>query len=248
MTKKTIFLLILGIIFTRFILLSKIPLALNRDEAAIGWNAYSIIKTLKDEHGQFLPINFKSIGDYKMPLYIYASILPIKLFGLNEFSVRFWSSFSGGIQVFAIYFITKKLLKSKKTALISSLFLLFNPWAVFYSRIAFEANLALAFFMVGTLLILKEKLIVGLFLYLLSCLTYSSSLILIPIFCLILFILNKNLRQKQMIIAWSVFTLLFLLIFGIVFKTSSQKSAISIFSNPTIIDPYNKTRTNCYAD
>lgn len=248
MNKKIFLLLTIGIILTRFLGLTKIPLALNRDEAAIGWNAYSILKTAKDEHGQFLPLNFKSIGDYKMPLYIYASVLPIKIFGLNEFSVRFWSSLAGGISVFTLYFLSLEFFKSKKTALLSSILLLFNPWAVFYSRIAFEANLALALFLLGTLFILKEKLIIGFLLYLLSSLTYSSSLILIPFFCLTLLIFNKNLRNKKHYLSWSIFSLLFSLIFIVLYKTSSQKSTISIISNPTIIDTYNQLRTEIYAN
>jgi len=68
--KNKLFLIIVFLaIAVRFIGLTKLPPVLNRDEAAIGWNAYSILKTGKDEHGQFLPLAFKSIGDYKMPLY-----------------------------------------------------------------------------------------------------------------------------------------------------------------------------------
>ena len=106
--KKILFSIVVLSFITRFFNLGSLPPALNRDEAALGYNAYSILKTAKDEHGQFLPLSFKSIGDYKMPLYIYATVIPVKLFGLNDFSIRFWSALAGVISVVMIYLITKK--------------------------------------------------------------------------------------------------------------------------------------------
>ena len=84
MSRSILIVIILAIII-RFAGLSVLPPALNRDEAAIGWNAYSLLKTGKDEHGIKWPLNFKSIGDYKMPGYIYATILPIKFSALMNF-------------------------------------------------------------------------------------------------------------------------------------------------------------------
>jgi len=48
----------------RFYLSSTYP-PLLWDEAALGYNSYSILKTGKDEYGSVLPIIFKSFGDYK---------------------------------------------------------------------------------------------------------------------------------------------------------------------------------------
>ena len=49
--------------------------SLNSDEAAIGYNAYSLLQTGKDEHGQSWPLHFKSFGDYKPGGYFYL-VLP----------------------------------------------------------------------------------------------------------------------------------------------------------------------------
>lgn len=261
MNKKLLIFLILGIILTRFIGLASLPPALNRDEAAIGYNAYSILKTGKDEHGQSFPLNFKSIGDYKMPLYIYATIIPVALFGLNDFSIRFWSALAGGISIFALYFLIKQLLHPSKLpvkqinliATISSILMLFNLWAVFYSRIAFEANLALALFLTATVLITKKTKnqlyhYLGLILYLLASLTYSSALIFLPPFLLMFIFLNRKSQLKPAKrISWLIFFVLFIFIFFSLWSISSQKSAISIFSNPTLIDHYNQLRTASFA-
>ncbi len=224
--------IILLAILVRFIGLSSLPPALNRDEAALGYNAYSILKTAKDEHGQFLPLSFKSIGDYKMPLYIYATVIPVKLFGLNDFSIRFWSAFAGVISVIMIYLITKKPLAALLMAL--------NPWAVFYSRIAFEANLALALFLVGLWLIINKK-IWGLIFWLLACLTYSSALIFIPLFFIFIYY-----RYHPKIVPSILFIAFFSLIFVGLWQVSSQKKNITVFSDPYLIDTYNKERTFQY--
>ena len=40
------------------------PPALNADEAANAYDAYSILKTGKDQYGNTMPLRFKSFGDY----------------------------------------------------------------------------------------------------------------------------------------------------------------------------------------
>jgi 4-amino-4-deoxy-L-arabinose transferase-like glycosyltransferase len=250
--------LLLIIIFlaaaVRFINLNQLPPALNRDEAAIGWNAYSILKTGRDEHGQFLPLAFKSIGDYKMPLYIYASTIPVALFGLNDFSIRFWSAIAGVVSVIAIYYLTQELVKKRSVALLAAALLAFNPWAVFYSRIGFEANLSLAFFLTGLYLLLKGLgktvwLYVGLAVFLLAFLTYSSSLIFIPLF-LAVFILvwRQKLLRPAAIIAWLIFALAGALIFKNLWTVSAQKSNITVFSDPSILDYYHTTRSRIFQE
>ena len=66
----------------RLFLLGKIPLSLYWDEASLGFNAYSISQTLRDEHGTFLPVsNFVAFGDFKAPGYIYLDALVVKILG-----------------------------------------------------------------------------------------------------------------------------------------------------------------------
>jgi 4-amino-4-deoxy-L-arabinose transferase-like glycosyltransferase len=70
------------------------PPSLTWDEAAWGYNAYALGIDGKDEFGRFLPVDyFESFGDYKPPVYAYLAILPVKVFGLNEFSTRLPSAF-----------------------------------------------------------------------------------------------------------------------------------------------------------
>ena len=45
------------------------------DEVALGYNAFAIRETLRDEFGRFMPLQFESWGDQKNPVYIYATAL-----------------------------------------------------------------------------------------------------------------------------------------------------------------------------
>ena len=66
----TSLILLLAFLF-RFIGLSSYPVSLSMDEIAMGWDANSILHTGRDQHGEFLPLTFKSVGDYKTPVAIY---------------------------------------------------------------------------------------------------------------------------------------------------------------------------------
>jgi 4-amino-4-deoxy-L-arabinose transferase-like glycosyltransferase len=83
--------------------LSKVPPSMHLDETALGYNAWSILKTGRDEYGNFLPLIFKSFGDYKPGLYVYLAVPFVGIFGLNEFAVRFSSAIIGIATVWLLY-------------------------------------------------------------------------------------------------------------------------------------------------
>lgn len=142
--------------FLRFYKLAEVPPSLYWDEASLGYNAFSILKTGQDEHGKFLPLtNFAAFGDYKPPGYIYATALSIAVFGLNEFSIRFQSAFFGLLTVILTYLMAKKLFENEIIALSAAFFLAISPWHLQMSRAAFEANLGLFFSTLGIYLFVK---------------------------------------------------------------------------------------------
>lgn len=145
--------------------LNSIPPHLTPDEAALGYNSYSILKTGRDEYGEFLPLIFKSFGDYKPGLYIYFALPFIELFGLNEFSVRLPSAIFGILAVWLLYKIVYKFFDGENTQLsiinphllasISALMLTISPWHIQFSRGAWEANISLTLSLAGIYLFLK---------------------------------------------------------------------------------------------
>ncbi|KKQ92614.1 MAG: hypothetical protein UT14_C0004G0013 [Candidatus Shapirobacteria bacterium GW2011_GWE1_38_92] len=87
---KIIFTLILfaGFIF-RFWQLDQYPPSLNWDEISHGYNAYSLLKTGKDQWDTSWPIfNFRAYGDYPTTVNMYLTIPFISIFGLNPITTR----------------------------------------------------------------------------------------------------------------------------------------------------------------
>ena len=100
----------------RFWQLGNIPASLNWDEVAWGYNAYSLGIDGRDEFGVFLPYKYiESFGDFKPPVYAYLAVIPVKLFGLNEFATRFPAALLGTLTVILTYFLVKEIFpKSNK--------------------------------------------------------------------------------------------------------------------------------------
>ncbi|KKS86137.1 MAG: hypothetical protein UV59_C0002G0012 [Candidatus Gottesmanbacteria bacterium GW2011_GWA1_43_11] len=211
----------------RFYRLGTVPVSLYWDEAAIAYNAYSILTTGKDEYGTPLPLLFRSFDDYKTPGIIYLTTIPIALFGLNEFSARFTSAFIGTFTVLAVYGLTYELtklrneenvrqLKSQKIGLLAALFFAISPWSVQFSRANFEANAGLFFVAFGFYYFLKgfkkgHLLIVSALLLGLSLYFYRSIQLVVPI---LLFASCVIFIQKLLHINWKV-----LLFYGVVLIT-----------------------------
>ncbi len=161
--KKILFLLILTFAFIlRVYHVTKVPPALSWDEVSIGYNAYSILKTGRDEHGRFLPFDAViAYGDYKPPLAVYAAVPAVAVFGLNDFAVRLPSALFGTLTVLLTFFLVRELFRTSlfinHYSLITAFLLAVSPWHINISRGGFEANIALFFVVLGTWLALSAR-------------------------------------------------------------------------------------------
>lgn len=127
----------------RLFSLSSYPPALNWDEVSHGYNAFSILKTGKDQWGQVLPLfNFRAYGDYPLPLNLYLTIPFVAVLGLSEFSIRLPHALLGIGTIIATYFLTSGLTKRRSLALVSSLLVAVDPWSLFASRSVLQSNLS----------------------------------------------------------------------------------------------------------
>ncbi|MCL5798015.1 MAG: glycosyltransferase family 39 protein [Patescibacteria group bacterium] len=204
--------------FLRFWQLGANPASLDWDEASLGYNAYSILKTGRDEYGRFLPLSIKSFGDYKPPLYSYLTIIPVAILGLTEFSTRFTSAFFGFLAVIVAYFLIKELFpkRSRRFYLFFTFLFSISPWQIQFSRVAFEANLGLFFFMGGVLFFLKglrKKLwyLFSAFFFALSIYAYHSPRLISPLMLLgLLFIFRKYVVKNLKWLVVSIVVLGFL--------------------------------------
>lgn len=208
--------------FLRLYKLGDVPNGLYQDETAIGYNAYSILQTGKDERGVSYPLYFKSFGDWKLPVYIYATVPAIKIFGLTPFAVRLPSAIFGILTVVAMYFLAKELTKSHTLSLVSCLLLSVNPWHLHYSRATFEVSISLFLFVFGTYLLLqgfkgnKGAFLAGTLLFVLNIYTYNLTRLLSPLLYASILIFQRkkhiNITEKGLTIALSCLLLLPLLL------------------------------------
>src|SRR3989344_3494255 len=114
--------------FLRFYKVTEVPPSLNWDEVSIAYNAYSVMKTGKDEWGVTFPVHFKAYGEYKLPAQIYVSIPGIYLFGLNELGVRITPVIYGTLTVLAVFLLAKELFLSNTVGLLAAFLLSISPW------------------------------------------------------------------------------------------------------------------------
>ena len=249
-------LIILGLIIIlaialRFWHISQNPPSLYWDEASLGYNAYSILKTARDEHGKFLPFsNFAAFGDYKPPGYIYLTVPAIAVFGLNEFSVRFPSAFFGVLTVLITYFLVKKLWNREIIALVASFFLAISPWHIQFSRGAFEANVGLFFSTLGIYLFFKfaldrpAYLMLSALPFLAAMSTFTGQRLFVPFILIVLvFQFRKQiyLNLKTVIIVSVISLILFWPLFRFVTQTIEGKlrfNEVTIFKD---LDPINQS-------
>jgi 4-amino-4-deoxy-L-arabinose transferase-like glycosyltransferase len=153
---KIIFgLIILVAIVLRFWALGIVPPSPDWDEAALGYNAYSIIHTGKDEYGKFLPVVLRSFDDYKPALYMYLIIPFIYIFDLSLVAVRMPAAVFGVVGVVMTYFLIKELTKNERLALITMGMMAISPWAIQFARVAFETQIASVFNIIMVYLFIK---------------------------------------------------------------------------------------------
>jgi len=152
-----IYLLIILAVATllRLLFLGTIPNGFFCDEASNAYDSYSMLKTLRDQHGTFLPLFSRALDDYRETLYAFITIPFIKIFGLNEFAARFPAALIGVLTVLVIYHLVKECF-DRQTGLFAALLLAINPWHIQFSRIAFRAILIPLLFSLGFLFFVKS--------------------------------------------------------------------------------------------
>jgi 4-amino-4-deoxy-L-arabinose transferase-like glycosyltransferase len=212
MSKKLLLILIIfGAACLRLFDLNNFPRGFTADEAAMGYTAYSLLQTGRDEWGVRWPLAPRSFGDYKPPLYAYLTIPSIGALGLNQTAVRLPAVLASILSVLAIFFLTRQLplvAKEKRTtlALWTALLLAVSPWCIQLGRGAFETGLTVllvplgvAFFLYG---LQTRKFSVGSFVasalaFGLSLYAYHSAKLIVPLLLLgLLLWWRRELRER----------------------------------------------------
>jgi 4-amino-4-deoxy-L-arabinose transferase-like glycosyltransferase len=249
--------------FLRFYQLGSIPPGLDWDEAAHGYNAYSLLKTGRDEYGYFMPLSFRSFDDYKPPLYTYLVVPSVAVFGVNSLAVRFPSAVLGVLAVLFTYLMVLELFKNRSIALLSAFFLGVSPWHLQFSRVAFETNSAIFWSVLATWAFLKgvhsiKKTKFTLFMCLSSMafganlFMYHNSRVFVPIFAIVLIFLFRTVllkNIKHLVIPALIAAIFVITLIPILFSASGQTRYkgttifaidIPVIKNTQLLETYQK--------
>jgi 4-amino-4-deoxy-L-arabinose transferase-like glycosyltransferase len=250
--KKIILISIIALAFLlRFYRLADYP-ALNADEAAIAYNAYSLIETGLDEHGNPWPVHFQSFNDFKPGGYFYLILPFIKILGLTEWAVRIPSALLGVGTVLVLYYLIKEIFKDEALALVSSFFLAISPWHIHFSRGGWEVNVATFFMATGMWLFIKsfkkpKLLILSSILFVFSLYTYHAARIIVPLLMIGLTIIYKkkvfkNIKKAAVAGLLGLVILTPLLIDFVGPAVTSRVAGVGLFADPGPLARINELR------
>ncbi len=247
---KVLFGIFLLAFILRVIFLDIVPPGFNADEAALGYNAYSLLKTGKDEWGTSFPFVFRSFSDYKPGLYVYLTLPFVATLGLNEFAVRLPSILLGAFSVVLIYLLAKELFKKEAAAKASAFLLAISPWHIHFARGAWETNVATFFILLGVYFFLRflknnRFLWFSVISFILSMYTYQSPRIVVPVLVLLLvafYFKRLKLKKNFPVIVFAVIFLLPILFISISSTGLARFQGVSIFSDKGPLNRINEER------
>src|SRR5258706_11517241 len=100
--------------FLRLSNLSSVPVSMFGDEMDVGYQAYSILKTGEDYSGNFMPLHFESLAEWRTPLYLYSAVPTVAIFGITPLGVRLPAAIFGILGVWGMYLLVRKMLHGKE--------------------------------------------------------------------------------------------------------------------------------------
>lgn len=169
----------------------------------------------RDLYGHFLPLlYFDKFGDYPPVLPLYFSGISTFIFGVNEFAGRFPIALMGALFVFPMYSLGQFVFKNKTVSLFMAFIAAIVPWHVVLSRTTSEGIIALTFFALALLYVLKaitenkkNLLILSIVLCVLTYFLYPSFRVLTPLtFLPLYFFVPKEFKKmKRYIILTTAF-------------------------------------------
>lgn len=234
----------------RLVSLSTNPPSTYWDETSLGYDAYSIVKTGKDYHGNPFPIlAFPSFGDYKPALYFYAIVPFMAVFGPTTLAIRLPSALAGIVTTWLVYLIGKKL-KDERLGLLGALFFAIQPWNVHISRVGFETNLASMLVALGIYLCLcarqNVRFLVGAAIaFGLSMYAYHSARVISPILAFVCTLDRKIWMNLKWVVAAGVIGAVFAFPLAVNLKNPiivQRIAETSIFAGTKIVEKSNALR------
>lgn len=225
--------------------LGELPSGLFHDEAAVGYNAYSVLKTGRDSFGTFMPLLTRYLGPvYVEPLYTYLTVPFVFLFDLNAFSTRLPAAVVGTLTILSTYLLVKEM-ANEKIALLSALLVAVSPWHLHFSRVAFNTSLVPFFVTLGLYFLFRSlkgprffvagALVFGLSLYVYTVMKFVAPALVALFICFYFREVKSAVEEggaRYPVISLSLFAALVLPIYYLTFfgAGGSRFQSVSVFA------------------
>lgn len=147
--------LVLGALL-RLPVLDSVPPPLNQDEASRGYDAWAILQTGADRHGQPWPLFLESFGagDFTAALTTYLTIPFVAALGPTVSAMRLPDALLGVLTVALLYLWLKRQIGTR-TGLLAAAVLATDPWHLALTRTAHESGFT-PFLLVAAMLALNR--------------------------------------------------------------------------------------------
>lgn len=145
-------------LFIRTIWLDKIPIGIVPDNMIFVLNAKAVYYTGYDVSGLWHPLKFAPIPDEPAQAELPYTLLAPVIGPLSSslFSAHIFYAIINSLLTVVLFLIAIKLF-GKWQAFVIGLLAAFNPWNIFFGRSAFEASLAVFFYVSGFYVLIKTK-------------------------------------------------------------------------------------------
>jgi 4-amino-4-deoxy-L-arabinose transferase-like glycosyltransferase len=229
----------------RLFMLASVPSGFHSDEAAFGYNAYSLLKTGRDEYGKAWPLILKSFGDDKGALYAYLTVPFVSVLGLTEEAVRLPTALFGIVFVLLTYLLTKELTEKKSYPLMVAAIAALSPLGIVLSRVQSDPLVCVVMLTASIYFFIRwakyqrvfSYVLFVLFLFL-SPFMYQTPRFFFPVFLpVLIFFFWRELSKNARIIGigtWIVFSCLTALL---LLTSGSRFGQLSVFSRADVILP-----------
>lgn len=257
-TKLILILILFIAAFLRLWRLSSVPVSLFGDEVDVGYQAYLILKTGRDYYGNFMPIHFHSLAEWRTPLYLYSAVPTVAVFGISPLGVRLPAAIFGILGVYIFYLLIKQITNHQSLITIASFLLAISPWHIQYSRAGFEVTLLLLLLLLGLYFFFKSLpgrqagkfIILSSVCFVLTPWVYSTAKLFTPLLMLFLFFVwRKEIFTIPKHYTLYAFATLFVvggpIVWSTLFGGGAQRfDYIGIFTDPTMESEVGTERLN----
>lgn len=195
---------IVALLFMHLYKLTEVPYGLNVDEASGAYDALNIARYGVDRYLKSFPVYFTNYGDGQNALYIYATAVLIKLFGMSKFIIRATIALGAIVAAYFGWRYMKVQWPERQGKCIWLLLYAALPVFTMTQRFGLESHLMLPMAMVS-LYMTARMLDTGKWRYFLAAgvalgvtlYTYALSYIVVPIFLLMLFVYAAFLKKVE---------------------------------------------------